>query len=343
MQTALVTLQNLEGPGRGCPAASTTFLAQQRAIQDGTAPPPPVAPAPQPAPEPAPAPAPAPAPEPAPAPAPGNNVVNPALIPEFGFQSGLNPTGTGDCDGAVNGADGRPIKIPCKCPPSRDEFIRQVNANVAAGFAVNNPSVRVSFPTDNSRESQLARMHTALVTLQNLEGPGRGCPAASTTFLAQQKAIQDGTAPPPAVTPAPAPAPQPAPAPGNNVVDPALVPDLGFQRGLNPTGTGDCDGAVNGADGRPIKIPCACPPDRDEFIQSLTANVAAGFAVNNPSVRVTFPTDDSNASKAARIQASLVTLQNLQGPGRGCPAASTTLLASSYLIHSCSEDSYSSL
>ncbi|KAF8654612.1 hypothetical protein AX16_003524, partial [Volvariella volvacea WC 439] len=50
--------------------------------------------------------------------------VDPALIPEFGFQSGLNPTGTGDCDGAVNGANGQPIKIPCKCPPARDEFIR---------------------------------------------------------------------------------------------------------------------------------------------------------------------------------------------------------------------------
>jgi hypothetical protein len=56
--------------------------------------------------------------------------------------------------------------------------------------------------------------------------------------------------------------------------------------------------------------------------------VAAGHAVNNPSVAVTFPTDDSNASKAARIQASLVTLQNLKGPGVGCPAASTTLRVS---------------
>jgi hypothetical protein len=56
--------------------------------------------------------------------------------------------------------------------------------------------------------------------------------------------------------------------------------------------------------------------------------VAAGHAVNNPSVAVTFPTDDSNASKAARNQASLVTLQNLNGPGVGCPAASTTLRVS---------------
>ena len=47
-----------------------------------------------------------------------------ALTPQFGFQSGVNPTGTGDCDGAVKGADGQPIKIPCSCPPARDTFIQ---------------------------------------------------------------------------------------------------------------------------------------------------------------------------------------------------------------------------
>ena len=45
-----------------------------------------------------------------------------------------------------------------------------------------------------------------------------------------------------------------------------LAPDLGFTAGLNPTGTGDCDGAVNGADGKPIKVPCACPPAPDVYI-----------------------------------------------------------------------------
>jgi hypothetical protein len=62
------------------------------------------------------------------------------------------------------------------------------------------------------------------------------------------------------------------------------------------------------------------------IIQALSQNVAAGRAVNNPSVNVRFPTGDSDADKRERIQASLVTLQNLQGPGIGCPAASTTLL-----------------
>jgi len=50
-------------------------------------------------------------------------------------------------------------------------------------------------------------------------------------------------------------------------VDESLVPDLGFEAGQNPTGSGDCDGAVNGADGKPIKIPCSCPPDSATFLQ----------------------------------------------------------------------------
>lgn len=45
-------------------------------------------------------------------------------------------------------------------------------------------------------------------------------------------------------------------------------------------GTGDCDGAVNGADGKPIKVPCSCPPSQDVYIQQLAANVAAGHAVH---------------------------------------------------------------
>jgi len=255
--------------------------------------------------------------------------VDPALVPQFGLAAGLNPTGTGDCDGITNPA-GVVVKIPCSCPPDRSAFIQSLNANVAAGRAVNNPGIAVQFPTDNSQASKLARINAALVTLQNLRGPGQGCPAASTTFVAQQKAIQAGTdapAPPPPAPQAPTqgtPAPPAPPASGG--VDPALVPDFGLAAGLNPTGTGDCDGITNAA-GVVVKIPCSCPPDRASFIQSLSANVAAGRAVNNPGIAVSFPTDNSKASKLARIQASLVTLQNLRGPGQGCPAASTTFLA----------------
>jgi len=257
--------------------------------------------------------------------------VDPALVPEFGHPQGLNPTGTGDCDGIRNAA-GVVVKIPCACPPNRADFLQSLNANVNAGRAVNNPGISVSFPTDGSKASQLARMQTALITLQNLRGPGVGCPAAATTFLAQQAAIQAGPdnapPPPPPAAPAPAPGPAaPAPAPpAAGGVDPALVPEFGHPSGLNPTGTGDCDGITNAA-GVVVKIPCACPPPRDEFIASLSANVAAGRAVNNPGVSVSFPTDDSKASKIARMQASLVTLQNLRGPGVGCPAAATTFLA----------------
>ena len=76
--------------------------------------------------------------------------VNEALVPQFGFSAGVNPTGkslhpyepfsvahvrlltgTGDCDGAVNGANGQPIKIPCSCPPDRATFIQvRTNTNI---------------------------------------------------------------------------------------------------------------------------------------------------------------------------------------------------------------------
>ncbi len=119
--------------------------------------------------------------------------------------------------------------------------------------------MKLSFPTDNSKASQSARLNAAAVTLQNLHGPGKGCPVASTTFSAQQKAIDAlPNTPPSASSPAAAPAttaPVPAPSPANNAANanlptPAqiatLAPPLGFTAGKNPTGTGDCDGAVNG-------------------------------------------------------------------------------------------------
>ncbi|KAI9431001.1 hypothetical protein H4582DRAFT_1823246 [Lactarius indigo] len=267
--------------------------------------------------------------------------VNEALIPQFGFQSGVNPTGTGDCDGAVKGANGQPIKIPCACPPDRQTFVQELNKNVAAGHVINNPSVGISFPEDNSKGSQLARINAASVTLQNLNGPGKGCPVVSTTFQAQAAAINAGTPPPPAVKPSPSPSsspspaasPKPAasPAPASGAPSAAQIeavaPPLGFTAGKNPTGSGDCDGAVNGADGKPIKVPCSCPPDQATFNQHLVGDVLAGHAVNNPSVKVSYPLDNSVQSKLSRVNTALVTLQNLFGPGKGCPAVSTTLSA----------------
>jgi len=291
INAALVTLQNLNGPGVGCPAASTTFVAQQQAALAAVN---------------------------------GNkrDVVDVAvekravpdnLVPEFGVTAGQNPTGTGDCTG-ING-----VKIPCSCPPDRQTFIDDLNANVVAGHAVHNPSIAVNFPTDNSKASQLARIDAALVTLQNLNGPGQGCPAASTTFSAQQSAILAE------------PAKRQVLSVGNAVrrkrdMPTNLIPQFGVKAGQDPTGTGNCAG-INGANGKPVEIPCSCPPDRDSFVGSLNANVAAGHAVNNPSVKVSFPTDNSAASQVSRIQTALVTLQNLHGPGVGCPAASTTFSA----------------
>jgi hypothetical protein len=108
---------------------------------------------------------------------------------------------------------------------------QDLNENVAAGHVINNPSIKLSFPDDASKASQLARINAAIVTLQNLNGEGKGCPVASTTFLAQEAAINGAgtqrallarqTAPSPSLTPA--------------QVD-ALAPQLGFTAGQNPSG-----------------------------------------------------------------------------------------------------------
>lgn len=439
-----ITLQNIDGPGKGCPIVSTTLTAQSQAIaaaqkaaesqsqnptppqsqsqspsqspvstssspaQSSSAPPPP--------PPSSTSPPPAAVTSAAPSPS-SSSGVNPALVPELGLQSGLNPTGTGDCDG-IPGSNGVPIKIPCSCPPNRSTLLTSLSANVAAGHAINNPTVQISFPTDNSTQSQLARITAVVITLQNIDGPGKGCPLVSTTLAAQAQAIQDAAssssaasapktpvaAPPstPSSTPAavtpssvapslpaqssvpassgssnsPGAPPSQASAPaasvptsspadscsaasnngasssqsqsvnlsnsgnknnGNNndvnsalpatnvTLDPALVPNLGGVAGVNPTGTGDCDGVVKQANGQPIKVPCSCPPDQDAFIAALDANVAAGHAVHNPSVSVSFPLGNSSHAQFDRIEAAIVTLQNLNGPGQGCPVASTTL------------------
>jgi len=329
---AAITIQNLDGPGKGCPFASTRLGALQQAVNNGTnlatnnstpATNPVLVSSSTP---------------------PNNTLVNGApdgatitrLAPPLGFQSGINPTGTGDCDGAIDGPDGKPIKIPCSCPPSQNVYISQLIANVQAGRAINNPTVLVSFPTGDSKADKSARLNAASVTLQNLNGPGKGCPVVSTTFPLQQQAINAGTDLVSTSSSLSVNKPTPSPALGtpvnvNGSLDAAtirtLAPALGFQSGMNPTGTGDCDGAVNGANGKPIKIPCSCPPSQNVYLDALVRNVQAGMAVNNPSVKVTFPTDNSNQSQSTRINAALITLQNLDGPGKGCPAVSTTLLA----------------
>jgi len=64
--------------------------------------------------------------------------VDPSIVPEFGWISGVNPTGklsfgiiksflkvshgigTGDCQGAP----GTNVEIPCACPPDRTLFLK---------------------------------------------------------------------------------------------------------------------------------------------------------------------------------------------------------------------------
>lgn len=299
--------------------------------------------------------------------------VNPALVPSFGWQSGVNPDGTGNCDGAVNGTNGKPILVPCQCPPNSTFFLANLNKNVAAGFVTTNPTVKLSFPTDNSTASQLARLNAAAVTLQNLEGPGVGCPISSTTFSAQGKAIGaettttgNSSAIPNSSTPisssfvsAMSTAAPTTPAgcgvptstvvtstavptgitSTNTSVSPTdeqiatLAPPLGWQAGINPDGTGNCDGAVNGTNGKPALIPCQCPPDQTHYIANLTANIRAGHVILNPTVQLTFPTDNSTASQNARLNAAAVTIQNLNGAGKGCPIVSTTFNAQQKAIN----------
>jgi len=365
LNAAAVTLQNLEGEGKGCPIAATTWKKLGAAIDEGTdvggtavgtagasttsAPASTGSPTQSSSsPEQSPATS---APAPSSTDAPANGTPSDAeiarLAPSLGFEAGQNPTGTGDCDGAVKNAKGQVIKVPCACPPTQDVFIAALQENVRAGQAVNNPSVKIDFPTGDSTEEQLTRINAAAITIQNLNGVGKGCPMASTTLGAQAQELRTGKTPsssapasssssssPSASTEMPSgssssePAPEStgAPEPATDDVVARLAPSLGHEAGINPTGTGNCDGAVSGADGKIVEVPCTCPPPQDVYIAALQRNVREGKAINNPSVGVVYPTDNSKESQSARITAALITLQNLNGLGKGCPAASTTLL-----------------
>jgi hypothetical protein len=61
-----------------------------------------------------------------------------------------------------------------------------------AGFAVNNTVVKMSFPLGDSVQDKQGRITAAAITLQNLEGPGKGCPLVSTTLGLQSKALDAG-------------------------------------------------------------------------------------------------------------------------------------------------------
>ena len=107
--------------------------------------------------------------------------VNPDLVPQFGVTAGQDKSKSGTCLGINN------VRIPCTCPPDRDQFISKLSQFVAAGNAF---GTKTPFPEDDSKKSQITRIQTSIVALQNFDGqPGKGCPAASTTFLAQKSAL----------------------------------------------------------------------------------------------------------------------------------------------------------
>ena len=107
--------------------------------------------------------------------------VNPDLVPQFGITANQGKN-KGTCVG--NNA----VRIPCDCPPDRVQFIDKLNQFVQAGNAF---GVKTPFPEDNSKQSQITRLQTSIVALQNFDGqPGKGCPAASTTFVQQKSALQ---------------------------------------------------------------------------------------------------------------------------------------------------------
>ncbi|KAF2462713.1 uncharacterized protein BDR25DRAFT_169234, partial [Lindgomyces ingoldianus] len=96
----------------------------------------------------------------------------------------------------------------------------------------------------------------------------------------------------------------------SNAIDPSLIPPFGVTAGQNPDGTGNCIGINN------VKIPCNCPPDFNIFAAKLSQFAAVGNARGS---LLSFPLGNDAASKTARIKASIVTLQNLNGKGVGCP------------------------
>lgn len=98
-----------------------------------------------------------------------------ALVPDFGVQAGQGDDGAGNCVTPV-----APAKIPCTCPPPRDQYLSQLTTAVQTGKTFDLPA---PFPTGSDKQSQIVRLQTMLSVMQNVNGAkGKGCPAISTTF-----------------------------------------------------------------------------------------------------------------------------------------------------------------
>ncbi|KAJ4422698.1 hypothetical protein N0V82_002595 [Gnomoniopsis sp. IMI 355080] len=118
-----------------------------------------------------------------------SGAINPALVPDFGVVAGTNEGAqqAGSCDGFAAATNAK-VLIPCTCPPSRDSFLAALNKNVAAGQVQGTPVKFNNNAADQSTATNQQRGTAMLVTLQNLFGPGKGCPAASApNFAVLQK------------------------------------------------------------------------------------------------------------------------------------------------------------
>lgn len=115
--------------------------------------------------------------------------INPSLVPDFGVAQNANANARqqGSCDG-FNAASNAVVNIPCSCPPSRASFLAALDKNVAAGSVQGEKVQFNNDANDQSATTNKQRATTMLVTLQNLNGAGVGCPAASApNFAVMQK------------------------------------------------------------------------------------------------------------------------------------------------------------
>ena len=111
-------------------------------------------------------------------------------------------------------------------------YTQDLNENVAASHVINYTSIDLSFPEDNSKAFQFARINAAIVTLQNSTGREKVAQFPIRVPLAQEAAINDAGAHAALLARQSAPSPSLTPA----QLD-ALTPQLGFIVSQIPCGT----------------------------------------------------------------------------------------------------------
>ncbi|KAJ0107436.1 hypothetical protein N8I77_002315 [Diaporthe amygdali] len=111
-----------------------------------------------------------------------------SLIPEFGVQAGVNPTGTGNCDG-FNAIANKVVPIQCdKCPPPRDDFVNKLASDLTAGNVFGSPVTFNTDPSVQDEQTNKDRATACLITLQSFYGQkGVGCPAVAAPNFAKQQ------------------------------------------------------------------------------------------------------------------------------------------------------------